>query len=107
MEETDGIINFEKEMRTIEFPRSFWVDDRWIQPPVRVKIGDLVDVELNVKGILSGNYLGRYIGRGMGVVVFYNYATGEKQYIGRVVGRGIDRNPRLISDTELLELIED
>ena len=108
MDELDGNISFEKELNSNnDFPKNFWVNGKWKQPPVKIKHGDLVDVELDVKGILKSNYLGRYIGKGMGVVEFYNYATGTKHYIGKVVGRGLDRNPRLISDEELLNLIED
>ncbi len=78
---------------------------KWKQPPVKIKHGDLVDVDL--KGFLGDSFLGRYIGKGYGIVEFYNYATGVKHHIGKVVGRGLDRNPRLISDEELFNYIED
>lgn len=51
--------------------------------------------------------LGRYIGKGMGVIELYNYVTGVSHHIGKVVSRGLDRNPRLISDEKLFEFIKD
>ena len=86
---------------------SYWnkKQTKWKQPPVKIKHGDLVDVEL--EDFTSKSFLGRYIGKGYGVVEFYNYATGVKHHIGKVVSRGLDRNPRLISDDELLKIIED
>ena len=86
---------------------SYWnkKQTKWKQPPVKIKHGDLVDVDL--KDFMGERFLGRYIGKGYGVVEFYNYATGVKHHIGKVVGRGLDRNPRLISDEELFNRIED
>ena len=82
----------------------FWCGDEWKQPPVRIKHGDLVDVKAD--GYL-GTMLGRYIGKGYGVVELYNYATGVKHVVGKVESRGLDGNPRLISDEELFDFIKD
>ena len=82
----------------------YWVGDEWIQPPVRIQHGDLVDI--TAENYL-GTMLGRYIGKGYGVVELYNYATGIKYVIGKVHSRGIDRNPRLVPYEKLLELIFD
>ena len=49
----------------------------------------------------------RYIGKGLGVVELYNNATGVSYHIGKVKTRGLDRNPRLISDEKLFEFIND
>ena len=84
--------------------KSYWVDGEWIQPPVRIKHGDLVDVE--VDGYL-GTLLGRYIGKGYGVVELHDYSEGIKHIVGKVISRGLDHNPRLISDEELLNYIND
>jgi hypothetical protein len=87
----------------------YWNEDKteWKQPPVRIKHGDLVDVYIDEKGILSSIYLGRYIGKGLGVVTFYDYSEGQSYHIGKVVGRGWDKNPRLVTDEELFNFIED
>jgi hypothetical protein len=81
----------------------YWKSGEWKQPPVKIKHGDLVDVKCENYPIM----LGRYIGKGMGVVELYNYATGISYYIGKVISRGLDRNPRLISDEKLFEFIQD
>jgi hypothetical protein len=83
---------------------SYWNEDDtvWKQPPTKIKHGDLVDVEYG-----NGTVFGRYIGKGMGVVEFYNYAVGVTHHIGKVRSRGLDRNPRLISDKDLFDYIDD
>lgn len=83
--------------------RYYWVDDKWIQPPVRIKHGDLVDIKCENYPIM----LGRYIGKGYGVVELYNYSTGVEHVIGKVVSRGIDNNPRLVSDEILFDFIKE
>jgi len=82
----------------------YWNEDEteWKQPPVPIKHGDLVDVRID-----TDVYLGRYIGKGIGVVTFHNYSTGQSYHIGKVVGRGLDKNPRLVTDEELFNFIED
>jgi hypothetical protein len=93
----------EKDFQSILIPDSYWVGNTWIQPPVKIEHGDLVDVGCD-------NYptmLGRYIGKGYGVVELYDYSSGIKHVIGKVLSRGLDRNPRLISDEKLLEFVED
>ena len=83
-----------------------WNDDftEWKQPPVKIKHGDLVDVKLeNYPGL----QLGRYIGKGKGAVVFNNYSKGDSFHVGYVMNRGLDLNPKLISDEKLFEYIED
>lgn len=92
-----------------EFKDSFIFDDywnsgEWKQPPVRIRHGDFVDIEHEN---YSGTMLGRYIGKGYGVVELSNYSTGIKYVIGKVVSRGLDRNPGLISDEKLFEFIID
>jgi hypothetical protein len=82
----------------------YWVGDEWIQPPTRIKHGDLVNIEHEE---YLPTMLGRYIGKGYGVVELYNYATGTKHVVGKVVSRGLDMNPRLISDKKLFEFIKD
>lgn len=82
---------------------NYWVNGEWIQPPVPIKHGELVEVK-------ADNYppmLGRYIGKGYGIVELYNYATGTTYVKGKVITRGINRNPHLVSDEILLEFIED
>lgn len=81
----------------------YWKSGEWKQPPVLIKHGDLVDIKCENYPIM----LGRYIGKGMGVVELYNYSTGTSYHIGKVVSRGSDRNPRLISDEKLFEFIKD
>ena len=71
----------------------YWIDDKWIQPPVRIKHGDLV--EITADGYFS-TMTGRYIGKGYGIVELYDYSKGVTNVIGKVVSRGIDHNPRLI-----------
>ena len=113
LSETDGDKILEKH---IDNPNSIfskfsscWNEDKteWKQPPVPIKHGDLVDVEINSKGILNDIYLGRYIGKGMGVVKFHDYSSGSSYHIGKVISRGLDRNPRLVTDEELFNFIED
>ena len=86
---------------------TYWNEDFtiWKQPPVKIKHGDLVDVRIDTKGI--GEYLGRYIGKGKGVVVFHDYSTGDSYHIGNVISRGLDKNPKLVSDEELFNFIVD
>lgn len=91
----------EKQYTLIE--NDYWISGEWKQPPVKIKHGDLVDVKCENYPIM----LGRYIGKGMGVVELYNYATGISYHIGKVISRGLDRNPRLISDEKLFEFIQD
>lgn len=93
--------NNEKEHNLID--NDYWRSGEWKQPPVKIKHGDLVDVKCENYPIM----LGRYIGKGLGVVELYNYATGIHYHIGKVISRGLDRNPRLISDEKLFEFIED
>lgn len=93
--------NNEKEDELIN--NSYWNSGEWKQPPVKIKHGDLVDVKCENYSIM----LGRYIGKGLGVVELHNYATGVSYHIGKVISRGLDRNPRLISDEKLLKFIED
>lgn len=81
----------------------YWESGEWKQPPVPIKHGDLVDIKCENYPIM----LGRYIGKGMGVVELYNYSTGTSYHIGKVVSRGLDRNPRLISNEKLFEFIQD
>mgnify|MGYP001603978112 CR=1 FL=1 len=64
--------------------------------------GDLVNIEYGNQTVL-----GRYIGKGLGVAEFWNYSTGISYHIGKVMNRGLDGNPRLISDEKLFEFIED
>jgi hypothetical protein len=93
----------------IKFPEIYWTDNDnvWIQPPVDIKHGDLVDVDGEGKYGFGQTFLGRYIGKGMGIVEFYNYATGITYHIGKVRSRGYNKNPRLISDENLLKFIKD
>lgn len=84
--------------------KDYWFENEWIQPPVKIKHGDLVYIE--AEGYIT-TLLGRYIGKGYGVVELYNYATGIKYVVGKVVSRGSDNNPRLISDEKLFEFIND
>lgn len=81
----------------------YWSSGEWKQPPAKIEHGDLVDVKCENHPIM----LGRYIGKGLGVVELYNYDTGISYHIGKVMTRGLDRNPRLISDEKLFEFIED
>jgi hypothetical protein len=82
----------------------FWVSGSWKQPPVKIKHGDLVDIKHEE---YLGTMLGRYIGKGYGVVELYNYSDGLKYIVGKVVSRGLDNNPRLISNEKLLEFIKE
>jgi len=91
----------EKEHTLID--NDYWNSGEWKQPPVKIKHGDLVDVQCENFPIM----LGRYIGKGMGVVELYNYHTGIEYVIGKVTMRGLDRNPRLVSDEKLFEFIQD
>jgi hypothetical protein len=93
--------NNEKEHTLID--NDYWVSNEWKQPHVEIKHGDLVNVQCDNYPIM----LGRYIGKGLGVVELYNYARGVSYHIGKVVSRGLDKNPRLISDEKLFEFIED
>ena len=81
----------------------YWESGEWKQPTVKIKHGDLVDIKCENYPIM----LGRYIGKGMGVVELYDYSTGTSYHIGKVVSRGLDRNPLLISDEKLFEFIQD
>jgi hypothetical protein len=81
----------------------YWVSGEWKQPPVKIKHGDLVDVKVDNYPIM----LGRYIGKGLGVVELYNYHKGISYHIGKVTTRGLDKRPRLVSDEKLFEFIED
>lgn len=72
----------------------------WKQPPVRIKIGDLVDIEYgNLK------ILGRYVGKGKGAAIVFN--PQETVFIGYVSSRGVDRNPKLVTDEKLLDILND
>jgi len=72
---------------------------KFIQPPVPIKFGDFVDIEYTTP---SQTVLGRYIGKGMGAAICHS-----EVFIGYVVSRGIDNNPRQLSDEELMKLYED
>lgn len=93
--------NKEKEHTLVD--DDYWSSGEWKQPPVKIKHGDLVDIKCENYPIM----LGRYIGKGLGVVELYNYHTGISYHIGKVKTRGLNRNPRLISDEKLFEFIED
>ena len=93
--------NNEKEHTLID--NNYWSSGEWKQPPVKIKHGDLVDVKVDNYPIM----LGRYIGKGLGVVELYNYHKGISYHIGKVTTRGLNQNPRLISDEKLFEFIED
>jgi len=82
----------------------YWSRGKWKQPPVKIKHGDLVYIT-HKDYIVS--MLGRYIGDGYGVVELYDYSTGIKHVVGKVEGRGMNKNPRLISDEKLFEFIND
>ena len=84
--------------------KHYWFDGVWRKPPVEINHGDLVDVK--VDGYL-GVMLGRYIGKGYGVVKLPNTSFHAKYIVGKVCSRGISKNPPLISDKELLKLIKD
>ena len=92
-----------KENENVLFDNDYWKSGEWVQPPVKIKHGDLVDVDCENYPIM----LGRYIGKGFGVVELYNYSTGISCHVGKVVSRGLDRNPRLVSDEKLFEFIQD
>lgn len=81
----------------------YWTNGEWIQPPTLIKHGDLVDIKADNYPVM----LGRYIGKGYGVVELYNYHTGVKYVIGKVMSRGLSSDPRLISDEKLFEFIKD
>jgi len=95
-------MNTNKKENTL-IDNDYWISGEWKQPPVKIKHGDLVDVKCENYPIM----LGRYIGKGMGVVELYNYASGISYHIGKVTSRGLDANPRLISDEKLFEFIQD
>ena len=88
-----------------EFPLSYWNEDEtvWVQPPVKINHGDLVDI----KYVGRQTILGRYIGKGLGVAELFHYAKGLTYHTGKVTNRSLDGNPRLISDENLLKYIED
>lgn len=90
-------------LQTMDFNDSYWNKDGtvWKQPPVRIKHGDLVDIEY--KG-MPFTVLGRYIGKGMGVA---KISSGSGIHIGKVICRGLDLNPPLVSDEELFNHIND
>ena len=46
-----------------------WSSGEWVQPPVPIKHGDMVEVECDN---YSSTLVGRYIGKGCGIV---NYTT--------------------------------
>ena len=71
---------------------------KWKQPPVPIRFGDLVDIEYS-----STPLLGRYIGNGIGVAIIH----GSQIVKGHVTGRGLDRNPKLVSDAELMQMFEE
>lgn len=79
---------------------SYWVGDEWIQPPTRIKHGDLVDIYYGSNDWTT--VTGRYIGKGKGVA----FINGE-YYINKVRNRGLDKNPKLVSDEELFQFIID
>ena len=81
-----------------------WSSGEWIQPPVPIKHGDMVEVECDN---YSSTLVGRYIGKGCGIVELYDYTKGTHYVIGHVVGRGLNKNPRLISDEKLLQYIKE
>ena len=95
----------EKNKENILIDNDYWINGKWKQPPVKITHGDLVDVICEGYGCLP--LLGRYIGKGYGVVELNNYITGTTHIIGKVIGRGLDRNPRLISDENLFAFIKD
>jgi len=80
----------------------FWNKDKtvWRQPPVPIKLGNLVDIEYN-----NLTVLGRYIGKGKGAAI--TFTPNRAIFVGYVVGRGIDRNPKLPTVEELFELFEE
>lgn len=92
-----------KENEQTLIDNDFWSSGEWKQPPVKIKHGDLVDVKVDNYPMM----LGRYIGKGYGVVELYNYHSGIEYVIGKVTTRGLNRNPRLISDEKLFEFIQD
>jgi len=81
-----------------------WSSGEWVQPPVPIKHGDVVEVECDN---YSSTLVGRYIGKGCGIVELYDYTKGTHYVTGHVVGRGINKNPRLISDEKLLQYIKE
>ena len=81
-----------------------WSSGEWVQPPVPIKHGDVVEVECDN---YSSTLVGRYIGKGYGIVELYDYTKGTHYVTGHVVGRGINKNPRLISDEKLLQYIKE
>ncbi len=97
---TDGSLIEEE----IEMKPSYWESGKWVQPPAIIQHGDLVNVKCD--GIL-GEVLGRYIGKGYGVVKLEDYSSGVKYVIGKVQSRGLNKNPELVSDEKLLEFIKD
>ncbi len=75
----------------------------WTQPPVPIYHGDLVNIEYDGYQSITG----RYIGKGYGIAELYRYDISVTYHIGKVTGRGIDMNPRLISDEDLMYFIKD
>ena len=98
------INNMKKTKKNLLKSDSYWNKTRtkWKQPPTIIKHGDLVDIEYNTTTVI-----GRYIGKGKGVAIIPNYSTGDVFHIGYVVSRGIDMNPRQVSDEQLFEFIQD
>jgi len=84
----------------------FWNEDKtiWTQPPVDIKHGDLVELEY---GSGTQTVIGRYIGKGYGVAKFHNYATGDRFEVTKVVHRGYNLNPLLVTNEELFNFIKD
>ncbi len=84
---------------------SYWNEDKteWKQPPVKIKHGDLVEIEYGEHNTV----LGRYVGKGKGVAIIPDYSKGDTFHIGIVKHRGLNLNPRIVSDEELFNFIED
>jgi hypothetical protein len=89
----------------------YWNKDRtiWVQPPVKIKHGDLVEIICTDVRYSGTTLLGRYIGKGKGVAVIpAPYYSRDDIYVtGFVTNRGLDRNPKLVSDEDLFHFIED
>ena len=86
------------------FDDYYWNSGEWKQPPVKIKHGDLVDIRHEDYPV---PLIGRYIGKGYGVVELYHYSKETKHVVGKVYSRGLDRNPRLVSDEVLFQFIKD
>ena len=53
----------------------YWESGEWKQPPVKIKHGDLVDIRHEDYPV---PLIGRYIGKGYGVVELYHYSKETK-----------------------------